>query len=899
MKEQVFVGRERELGELKVYLDRALAGQGQLCFVTGQAGSGKTALVQQFARQALAADPDLVLAMGTCNAQAGIGDPYLPFREALATLTGDAAAQQSASRIAPENTSRLGAVLVRSVQVLVEVAPELIGAFVPGANLLGHLGKAVVEKAGWMDQLDGLAKRKGGAGEPATEQRRIFEQYTAFLQNLSTKTPLILFLDDLHWADGASLGLLFQLGRHLEASRILILGTFRPNDVALGRDGERHPLELVVNELTRYHGDVSLDLDSISEAVSRQFVDSLLDAEPNDLGEAFRQALFQQTGGNALFTVELIQAMKERGDLVRAGNGRWREGPSLDWNALPARVEGVIAERIARLGEALKQLLVAGSVEGEQFTAEVIARVQTMSEREAIRALSDHLQKQHRLVSALGLAQLGGVRLSHYRFRHVLFQRYVYHSLDEAERAYLHEAVGNELERLYGAQTEEIAVELARHFEQAGLTAKAVGYLQQAGHRAVRLSANQEALAHFYRGLALLETLPETAERARQELALQIALFAPLAGAKGYGAPELGKAYARAQELSEQVGEPGQVFLVLYGLWGHNFVKGDMRTARELSTQCLALAEKTQARALLMEAHRMMDETSFYSGELIAARQHLERTISLYDPQLHRAHATVYGQDPGVASRSHGASILWHLGYPDQARRMGQEALALGEASSHPFSLAFALCLIAMLHQSCGDGRRVEELAEAAIRLSTEQGFVIWLALATALLGWALANRGQSRAGIAHMRQGLADNKAININLHETYFLALLAEAYGQVGQPAPGLALLAEALALMDKSGLRHYEAELYRLKGELLRMQGEEPAAVEANFRRALDIARRQAVKSLELRAATSLGRLLQRQGKPDEARQVLAETYGWFTEGFDTADLKEAKALLEELS
>jgi predicted ATPase len=577
------------------------------------------------------------------------------------------------------------------------------------------------------------------------------------------------------------------------------------------------------------------------------------------------------------------------------------EGPNLDWETLPARVEGVIAERIGRLPMSLREAIQVASVEGEVFSAEVMARVQQVDEREMVRQLSGELDRQHQLVVGQGSRRLdaGGQRLSHYHFRHILFQRYVYHSLDEAQRGYLHEAVGNELERLYGAQTEEIAVELARHFEQAGLLAKAVGYLRQAGHRAVRLSANQEAIAHFYKGLALLESLPATAERARQELALQIALFAPLAGAKGYAAPEIGKAYARAQELCEQVGEPGQVFLVLYGLWGHNFVKGDMTITCELALQCLTLAEKIQERALLMQGHRITYLTAFYSGELIAADQHLERTLSLYDPQLQRGHATVYGQDPGVSYLSHGAWLLWHLGYPDQARTMGQQAVTLGEDASHPFSLCFALLLMAVLHQSCGEGRRVEELAKAAIRLSTEQGFVVWLGEATALRGWALANRGQSEAGIAHMRQGLANNKAIDMNIHQPYLLALLAEAYGEVGQPAQGLALLAEALALVEKGELRHYEAELYRLEGELLQMQGEEEVTVEANFRRAMDIARRQGAKSLELRAAISLSRLLQKQGIPEEARQILAEVYDWFTEGFDTADLKEAKALLDALA
>ncbi|HSR29228.1 MAG TPA: AAA family ATPase, partial [Anaerolineae bacterium] len=449
MKEQLFVGRQQELEGLEGHLAKTLAGQGQICFVTGQAGSGKTALVRHFIQQALATDPDLVVAMGSGNAQTGVGDPYLPFREALAMFCGDTAAQQAASKIAPENVDRLRAVLVRSVQVLVEVAPDLIGVFVPGVTLLGTVGKAVVEKAGWMDQLDELAKPKIAPAGPMVEQSRIFEQYTAYLQRLSTKTPIILFLDDLQWADSASIGLLFQLGRRLETSRILILGAFRPNDVALGRGDGRHPLEPVVHELTRYHGDVTVDLDAIPETACRQFVDAVLDAEPNELGQAFREALFHQTGGNALFTVELIRALQERGALVREGDWYWREGPALDWDALPARVEGVFAERISRLGEELTQLLTVGSVEGEQFTAEVVARVQAINDRQAIRELSDNLQRRHRLVSAQGLVQYGSLQLSLYRFLHNLFQQYLYGSLDEAQRAYLHRDVGEVIETLF------------------------------------------------------------------------------------------------------------------------------------------------------------------------------------------------------------------------------------------------------------------------------------------------------------------------------------------------------------------------------------------------------------------------------------------------------------------
>jgi predicted ATPase len=303
-----------------------------------------------------------------------------------------------------------------------------------------------------------------------------------------------------------------------------------------------------------------------------------------------------------------------------------------------------------------------------------------------------------------------------------------------------------------------------------------------------------------------------------------------------------------------------------------------------------------------MEGNRMADETAFYRGEFPDARKYLEQTLSLYDPQLHGAHASTYGQEPGVASLSHGSWIFWHLGYPDQALKKGQKAVALGKDVSHPFSLGFSLCYVAVAHQLCQEEQRVEELVEAAITLSTEQGFVLWLAIATVLRGWVLAKRGQAEEGIAQMRQGLADYKATSANLSRPYLLALLAETYGEVGQPEEGLAILAEAQAVVDKGELRHYEAELYRLKGELLLMLEESEAGVETYFRRAIDVSRRQSAKSLELRAVMSLCRLWhsrQPQGKKDEARQMLGEIYNWFTEGFDTGDLKEARALLEELS
>jgi predicted ATPase len=329
-------------------------------------------------------------------------------------------------------------------------------------------------------------------------------------------------------------------------------------------------------------------------------------------------------------------------------------------------------------------------------------------------------------------------------------------------------------------------------------------------------------------------------------------------------------------------------------------VRAEFQATRELAEQLFSLAQRVQDPALLLEAHRVLGQTMFWLGEMTPARPHFEQAIALYDPQQHHSHAFVYGQDPGVMCRGFGAWPIWVLGYPDQSLQSIHEALTLAQELTHPFSLATALILAALVHQFRRDVQAVQERAEAVIALSTEQGFPNWLAIGTILRGWALTAQGEGAEGISQMRQGLAAYRALGAELQRPYFLALLAEAYGKVGQPEEGLTVLVEALDRVNKTEERHWEAELYRRKGELLLMQqGQKEGEAEECFRKALDTARRQQAKSLELRVAVSLSQLWQQQGKQEEAYQLLAEIYGWFTEGFDTPDLKEAKVLLDELA
>jgi predicted ATPase len=506
MERQVFVARVRELGQLDGFLNRALSGQGQVCFVTGEAGSGKTALITEFARRAQERHADLIVAVGQSDAQTGVGDAYLPFREVLSQLTGDVEAELARGAITQENAGRLRGLLRLSGQALVEIGPDLVGIFVPGAGLAMRVGGFVAEKVGWLEKLERLTEQQHEgvvSAESGIEQSHIFEQYTNVLKALAVKQPLMLVLDDLQWADRASIDLLFRLGRRIGESRILIVGTYRPDEVALGRVGERHPLEKVLAEFKRYFGDVSADLGEAQEAEGEHFVDAFVDTEPNQLGEEFRQTLYHHTGGHPLFTIELLRDMQERGDLVRDEQGRWVEGPVLDWEALPARVEGVIEERIGRLEEVLRDALSVGSVEGENFTAEVVARVQATDARVQIRQLSGELEKQHRLVSARGVRRLDGQRLSLYRFQHNLFQTYLYTELDDVERTVMHEDVGLVMEELYGDQVDEIAVQLARHFVEARIAEKARVYLRRVGELAAARYANDEAVDYLSRALEL------------------------------------------------------------------------------------------------------------------------------------------------------------------------------------------------------------------------------------------------------------------------------------------------------------------------------------------------------------------------------------------------------------
>ncbi len=721
---------------------------------------------------------------------------------------------------------------------------------------------------------------------PQKQKQRTQEALVTWLIEETERNAVASIWEDLHWADPSTLELLQLYLDQVPTTRMLVLLTFRP---------EFHPPWLLrshMNQITLGR----LGRTQVEEMVARVTSDKALPTE-------IVQQIVTKTDGIPLFVEELTKTVVE----AVGAHGR----APLQSLAIPATLQDSLMARLDRLGDA-KAVTQLGTTLGREFSYELLQAVSPLAEEPLQRGLQQ-------LVAAELMQQRGLPPQARYVFKHALIQDTAYQSLLKSTRQQYHSQIAQVLEEKFLETKESQPELLAHHYTEAGLVAQAIPYWHKAGQKATQRSANVEAISHLTKGLELFKTLPDTPERAQQELTLQIALGIPLVATKGFAAPEVEKAYARARELCQGVGETPQLFPVLFGLWVFHFVRGELQTARELAEQALTLARRVQDPALLLEAYYRLGYTLFHFGELVAARSHLEQSIVLYDSQQHQSHALLYGQDPGVVSLSYAALALWLLGYPDQALKRNHEALALAQEVSHPFSLAFALDVASIFHQYRREEQVAQERAEAVIRCSTEQGFLLWLAFGTMLRGWALAEQERGEEGIAQLRQGLSAFRATGAEAGRAHHLTLLAEAYGKVGQAEEGLSVLAEALEAVAKSGERFYEVELYRLYGELSLRMGEREtgrtgkeekiahspihpfahSSPEECFLKAIEIARKQQAKSLELRATMSLARLWQQQGKQKEAHQMLSEIYNWFTEGFDTKDLQEAKMLLEELA
>jgi predicted ATPase len=679
----------------------------------------------------------------------------------------------------------------------------------------------------------------------------------------SQQRPLIVEIEDLHWMDKTSEEYLASLSESVAGTAILLLTTYRP--------GYRPPW------LDKSYA-TQLSLRSLTPQDSVTVVHST--SHDTTLPAALEHRIIEQAEGNPFFLEELTRAVIEQGALPTDV-------------VVPDTIQGVLSARMDRLPEAHKRLLQTASVLGRAFAPQLLQAL--WDEPTPLEPLLLDLKRLEFLYEhARGEEPV-------YVFKHALTQEVTYDSLLTTRRQVLHAAAGHALERLYPAWLVERSEELAYHYTEAGLTEKAVHYWHHAGQKAIERSAHVEAVAHLTTGLELLQTLPETPERTHREVDMLSALGASLLAVKGYAAREVGETYTQARHLCEHLDDPHQLFPVLRGLWSYYLVRAEYQTAHPLGEQLLSLAQQIQDPAMLMEAHRALGATLFHLGAVASAHTHLTQGMALHDPQQHRASAFLYGDDAGVVCHSRAAWTLWLLGYSDQGLVRSYETVTLAQQVAHPFSLNFALNGAVMSHQFRREGHAAQERAEALISLAQEQGFPHWMAGGAILRGWALAQQGQAKEGIEQLHQGLMARRAMGTGINQSYYLALLAEAYGTMGESEAGLTVLDEALTLVDKNDERWCEAELHRLKGELLLLaqSPDNQTDAETCFHHTISIAQNQSAKSWELRVSTSLARLWQSQGKRQDAHDLLAPVYHWFTEGFDTADLKDAKALLDALA
>jgi predicted ATPase len=717
---------------------------------------------------------------------------------------------------------------------------------------------------------------------PQKQKEKTQEALVAWLVEEAERAATFCAWEDLHWADPSTLEVLTLLLDQVSTTRLLTVLTFRLE--FLPPWGNRsHLSQVMLNRLGRPQVEALVERVTGGKALPPEVV----------------QQIVAKTDGVPLFVEELTKTVVESGLLTAVHDHYELSGP-LPPLAIPATLQDSLMARLDRLAT-VREIAQLGATLGREFDYELLHAVSPLDDERLQQGLKQ-------LVEAELVYQRGLPPQAHYFFKHALIQDTAYQSLLKSTRQQYHRQIAQVLVDRFPETATTQPELVAHHYTEARLIAQALPHWQRAGERASQRSASLEAVAHLTRALELLKALPDTPERVQQELTLQLALGIELTATKGYAAPAVEYAYNRALELCRQMGETPELFSVLRGLQLFYMVRAEFPKARTLAEQLLSLAQRQHDPVLLLGAHSALGQTLTYLGEFALALAHLEQGLALYDPQQQQYQAWAGGH-LGIQCVCYAAWVLWFLGYPDQALKKSQEALTLAKELSHSVSLASALYAAVVLHHLRREWQIIQERTEALITLATEQGFAFRVVQGTIFRGRMLVEQGQVEEGSAQIRQGIAADQAIGAEVGRPYELALLAEAYGKVGQVDEGLNALAEGLTVAHKTGEGWYEPELYHLKGELtLRQAGSRIQAVggrekteeaEECFLKAIAVAQKQQAKSLELRAVMSLARLWQQQGKKDEARHLLAEIYGWFTEGFNTKDLQEAKALLEELS
>ena len=837
------VGREQEVALWLDRWERVREGQGQVVLLGGEAGIGKSRLVDVLKGRLADAPHHLV----ECRCSPYYEDtPLYPIADLLPRVFG-----WSRDETVDAKLGKLEQHLAQYEVPLPDTVPllaSLLSLPVPDRYSLPLMS-------------------------PERHRRRTIEAVLALLLAMATRQPVLLIVEDLHWVDPSTIEFLALVLDQAPTAPLFALFTARPSFQAPW-PARSHFMVLSLNRFTRRHTELMVSHVAGSKVLPPEVV----------------QQITERTDGVPLFVEELTKTVLESG-LVRDLGDRYELTGPLTPLAIPTTLRDSLMARLDRLGSAKVVAQLAATL-GRAFPYELLRAVALLEEATLQREIA-------RLVEAELLYQRGAPPEATYVFKHALIQEAAYESLLKSVRQQHHQRIAQTLVERFPDQADARPEYVAHHYSEAGLEAQAISYWQRAGELAIHRSANVEAIRHLTKALEVVTTLSDSAALA-QELVLQITLAPAWIAVKGYAAPEVGQIYTRAYELCQRLDDPPQLPTVLVGLWLFSLLRVELRQSLELGKRLLSLGRQKRDPVILLSAHYALGNTLAFRGELGPAREHLERCIALYDPRAHRSLAFLYGDDPRVACLHFKAWCLWYQGYPDQARQCIDETVAVGRELGHPQVLAFALCGAAVVAHLHRDWRLTRQHAEAAMELCREQGLPFYHALGRVLRGWTLAEQGRAAEGIAEMREGLRAYRSTEARWMEPYLLALLAEAYGNAVQPQEGLRVMAEALDVIRETQECAWEAELYRIEGALLLNSGAPHARPEPEecFRRAIDTARRQEARSWELRAAMSLGRLWQGQGKREAARQLLTQVHGWFTEGFDTGDLHDANAMLREL-
>jgi len=911
-----FVNRQDELTRLDSYLQQALAGNGQVVFISGATGSGKTTLMQEFARRAMAANPDLLPVTGNCSTIPEFGILYLPFREILQLLCGDLSLLQSNTILSREYGLRLYSCFADVMQAVLKRGPDLINAFsISSENLLERSRKFFPGGKDWVSKLEALETRRfSGDAQFSLSQAALSEQYTGVILALSRMHPLVLMIDNLNFENSDTNALLFYLGKRLAGSRILVIAAFQPIEKAQINIEATQMMEKMLYEFQRDYGEVNLNLD---QADGRDFVKSCLDLMPNNLPPDFAGRIYNFTGGHALFTVELLRSLQESGALTRDNQGRWIENQQIKWNKLPARIEAVIARRLSNLPEKLKETLTLASVEGEVFTAEVLARVLDVDEQ----TLSLRLQllsQQYHLVSDEGVQRNNSLHFSLYRFRHNLFQFYLSTRLNKVELALSHEKIALALETLHGWNDHlttgqalgydiETVTRLVYHFETAQLPLKAAQYLLVLGKLAYRLLTIDQAIGYFTRGLTLLESIDDSPEVLRLKVELQFNLGDTLGMLKGWGSAEQVAAFDLAYKLCQRNNTFDQLGSALYRLAHINFGRGNYRKSLLFSEEYFHFAERSANASWIVQAFLLLGQAHMFNGNLQQGKNYLEQFIkSPAVKQVDERLIEIKGIEPQSYARLLLGLAMIASGYLDQGMIYCQEGLKIAQASDMPHSVGFILiinCLnLYILHSP---SQVVQPLLEDLMDMweTTEKKLDALSPWIRFIRGKALTLDKNYALGIDMMKNGMAESEQVGSSIGRPFQLVALTEAYLEAGQVKAGLDSIAESFVQMEKLNGRLFESTFFRLKGDLLLLGKdvslpENLAEVEECYQKAIEIAQRQESKFWELQAVISWGRLLRQQGRIEQAHQMLQDCYAWFSEGLDAPDLVEARRLLEAL-